>query len=643
MSNPSPANTDALYEERDWLLDTLSSIGDAVITTDSHDRLAFLNPVAETLTGWPMQEAVGRAVDDVFRIIDENTRRPVNSITARAFRERRIIKLESPCLLVARNGKEIPFDDSAAPIRNDQREVTGVVLIFRDITQRRETERALAKSLGYADDIISTLRGPFLVLDASLRVRTANRAFYDAFRVSKEETENSLVYDLGNGQWDIPGLRKLLDEVLTRNQSVHDFEVEHAFPVLGRKFMLLNARPFPPDSDHPELILLAVEDVSAIRARADELAEAERHKDEFLATLAHELRNPLAPIRNAVQFLGAEGASEPGAKTAREMIARQVAVMVRLIDELLDVSRISRNKMDVQKQRIELSTVIKTAEESGRPLIEECGHELTVRLPPEPLYLNADPVRLAQAFINLLNNAAKYTNRGGHILIEVVREGSDAVVRVRDDGVGIPADMLVRIFDMFTQVDRSLEQSRGGLGIGLTLVRRLVELHDGTIEARSPGPGRGSEFIVRLPLILASEEQPPKSDGPPSPSLSGLRILVVDDNRDSAESLGMLLGIKGNDIRTTYDGREAMKAAESFRPELILLDIGLPKLNGYDIARRIREQAWGRAMTIIALTGWGREGDRAQSKAAGCDGHLVKPVDLSDLEQALEELAGAGK
>ena len=385
--------------------------------------------------------------------------------------------------------------------RNDKGEVAGVVLVFRDITERRKTERALAKALAYADDIIATLREPFVVLDGDLRVKTANRSFYDSFHVSKEETENRLVYDLGNGQWDIPGLRKLLDEVLSRNQSVHDFEVEHSFPNLGRKTMLLNARPFPPDSKHPELILLAVEDVSALRERADELAEASRHKDEFLATLAHELRNPLAPIRNAVQYLGMEGLTERDVKTARDVIARQVAVMVRLIDDLLDVSRISRNKLDIRKERVELAAVVESAVESSRPLIQQCGHELTVSLPPEPVHLDADPIRLAQVFLNLLNNAAKYTKRGGHIWLTAEREGSDAVVSVRDNGIGIPGDMLSRIFEMFTQVDRSLERSQGGLGIGLTLVRRLVEMHDGSIEARSNGPDQGSEFVVRLPLL----------------------------------------------------------------------------------------------------------------------------------------------
>ncbi|HUG67731.1 MAG TPA: ATP-binding protein [Pirellulaceae bacterium] len=634
MSDPSPANVEALHEQRDWLLVTLSSIGDAVITTDSEGRITFLNPIAESLTGWT-QEAVGQPLDGVIRLINEDTRQPVEIPTVRALAAGRTLTLASHSLLITKDSTELPISDSAALIRNDKDEVAGLVLVFRDISERRKTERALARSLTYADDIIATLREPFVVLDSDLRVKTANRSFYDSFHVSKEETENRLVYDLGNGQWDIPGLRKLLDEVLSRNQSVHDFEVEHTFPTLGRKTMLLNARPFPPDSKHPELILLAVEDVSALRERADELAEAHRHKDEFLATLAHELRNPLAPIRNAVEYLGMDGLTEKDVKTGRDVISRQVTVMVRLIDDLLDMSRISRNTLDIRKQRVLLASILDGAVESSRSLILEGGHELTIHLPPEPFELEADPIRLGQVFLNLLNNSAKYTKRSGHIWLTADREGSNAVIRVRDNGVGIAADMLPRIFEMFTQVDRSLERSQGGLGIGLTLVRRLVDLHDGTIEARSDGLDQGSEFVVRLPLLQPAVETPPTSDGPRAASLSGSRILVVDDNKDSADTLGMLLRLKGNEIRTANDGLEAVRVAETFHPELVLLDIGLPKLNGYDVARHIRQQPWGRDMILVALTGWGQDEDRRRSQEAGFNFHVVKPVELSALESLL--------
>lgn len=512
--------------------------------------------------------------------------------------------------------------------------------MFRDVSDRRKTERELAQSLVYADDIIATLREPFVVLDSDLRVKTANRSFYDAFRVSKEETENRLVYDLGNGQWDIPGLRTLLDEVLSRNQMVHDYEVRHTFPTLGLKTMLLNARPFPPDSKYPELILLAVEDVSALRARADELAEANRHKDEFLATLAHELRNPLAPIRNAVQFLGMEGLTDRDVKTGRDVISRQVNVMVRLIDDLLDVSRISRNKLDIRKQRIFLADVLESAVEASRPLILDGHHELTVSLPDASLELEADAVRLGQVFSNVLNNAAKYTKPGGHIWLTASREGSDAIIKVRDDGIGISHEMLPRIFEIFTQVDNSLERSQGGLGIGLTLVRRLIDLHDGTIEAHSAGLGQGSEFIIRLPILQVPLEQLPGTDELKRARLSGSRILVVDDNKDSADTLGMLLRLMGNEIRTAYDGLEAIQMAESFRPDLVLLDIGLPKINGYDVARHIRQQPWGHEMILVALTGWGQDEDKRSSRDAGFNFHLVKPLEIAALERLLAEPVG---
>jgi two-component system CheB/CheR fusion protein len=642
MAEPRRQSNEALHQQRDWLLVTLSSIGDAVITTDDAGRVTFMNPVAESLTGWPSQDALGQPLASVFRIINEESRQRVESPTVQAFREDRTIELAKHSLLIARDGTERPLDDSAAPISNDKGEVAGVVLVFRDITERRKTERALDKALAYADDIIATLREPFLVLDADLRVKTANRAFYESFHVSKEETENRFVYDLGDGQWDIPGLRTLLDEVLSHNRAVHDFEVKHSFPTLGRKTMLLNARPFSSGSKHPELILLAVEDVSVLRERADELADVSRHKDEFLATLAHELRNPLAPIRNAVQFLGMDGLTEPDVRAARDVIVRQVAVMVRLIDDLLDVSRISRNQLDIRKQRIDLAAVIESAVESSRPLIQQCGHGLTVSLPPKPVHLDADPIRLAQVFSNLLNNAAKYTRRGGHIWLTTELEGSDVVIAVRDNGIGIPGDMLASIFDMFTQVDRTLEREQGGLGIGLTLVRRLVEMHDGNIEARSNGLNEGSVFVVRLPLLIQSlDKPPPRIDGPKATALRECRILVVDDNKDSAETLAMLLQLDGNDICIAHDGLEAVKEAEAFRPEFVLLDIGLPKLNGYEVARRIRRQPWGREMVIIALTGWGQDEDRRLSQDAGFNFHVVKPVDLAALEKMLVDSQAA--
>lgn len=384
------------------------------------------------------------------------------------------------------------------------------------------------------------------------------------------------------------------------------------------------------------LVASIVRDVTRRRQMEQELRNADRMKDEFLATLGHELRNPLAPIRNAVELLGIEDLEGRDLRTAREVIARQVKVMERLIDDLLNVSRISRNKLEICKERVELAAVVESSVESSRPLLQQSGHQLTVSLPPQPVLLDADSIRLAQVFVNLLNNAAKYTTPGGHIWLVAERQGSNAVVSVRDNGIGIPRDMLSRIFDMFTQVNQSREQSQGGLGIGLTLVRRLVEMHDGSIEARSDGAGAGSEFIVRLPVhVQLLQDTPTTSGGPRVSALSGFRILVVDDNKNSADTLGMLLWLKGNDIRTANDGLEAVQVAETFHPELVLLDIGLPKLNGYEVARHIRQQPWGRDMILVALTGWGQDEDRRRSQEAGFNFHAVKPMELAALEELL--------
>jgi CheY-like chemotaxis protein/two-component sensor histidine kinase len=323
----------------------------------------------------------------------------------------------------------------------------------------------------------------------------------------------------------------------------------------------------------------------------------------------------------------------------RAMMDRQLTHMVRLVDDLLDVSRISRNKMELRRERVLLADAVNAAVETARPLIEAAGHDLQVALPPGPVFLDADLTRLAQVFSNLLTNSAKYTEPGGRIRLSAERRSGQVVVTVRDNGIGIPAEAVESIFDMFSQVDRSIERSTGGLGIGLALVKGLVEMHGGTVTARSPGAGEGSTFTVRLPLAAA---KPAPRTAAPDNGQHGpaRRVLVVDDNRDGANSLAMMLRLLGDEVRTAHDGVEAVEVAGRFRPEVILMDVGMPCLNGLDATRLIREQSWGKRITIIALTGWGQKGDREQSREAGCDGHLVKPVDLSELEKLLPPPAG---
>jgi len=632
----------------------------------------------------------------------------------------------------------------------------------------------LQLALAYADNIIATLREPFVVLDKSLRVRTANAAFFRDFQSSKDETQGRFVYDLGNGQWNVPQLRTLLAQVLGNSHPVEDFEVEHTFPAIGRRTMLLNARRFPPDGDNAELLLLAIEDntdhkqaeaamqhsevryrrlfqtakdgilildadtgkvidanpfmtallgyshdeflgrelweiglfkdieqnrsayrelkekgyvryehlplesrsgqkvevefVSNVYAenhhkvvqcnvrditersrlqrltqeQAAALADLDRRKDEFLAMLSHELRNPLAPILNAAVLLRLHtnrnrlyGIENPVLHQSAIIIERQVGQLVRIVNELLEISRIATGRIQLHQERIAVGVVVENAVATVRSLIDQRKHELTVSVPTQAIWLHADAGRLEQVVVNLLTNAAKYTDPGGHIWVTVQQEGEEVALRVRDTGVGIAPEILPRIFDLFTQAERSLDRSQGGLGIGLALVQRLVEMHGGTVTASSV-LGQGSEFVVRLPVVPPPLPEPslPATEKA-QPSRPSLRVLVVDDNVDTVTTLAMLVQESGHDVRTAYDGSSVLEAALDYRPNVVLLDIGLPGLNGFEVAKRIRQQPALQNTVLVAMTGYGQDSDRKRSHEAGFDHHLVKPGDFGTVLQLL--------
>ena len=390
----------------------------------------------------------------------------------------------------------------------------------------------------------------------------------------------------------------------------------------------------------------ACTDVHDRRLAEEMLRESNRRKDEFLAQLAHELRNPLAPIRNAAQLLGFAGAGAPDSAWIRDVIERQVGHLTRLIDDLLDVSRVTRGKLELRKAPVALADVVQAAVETANPVIAQYGHELVVSLPSWPVQLHGDLVRLAQVLMNLITNGAKYSAPGGRIVLTAeiapTHDGvnREVVVSVKDSGIGISAHALPHVFDMFYQVDASLDRSRGGLGIGLSLARRLVELHGGSVSAHSDGPGKGSEFVVRLPVrasgaIEASAQRHDDIDAHVAPS----RILVVDDNRDAADALATLLRLDGHDVHLAHDGAEAVDTASAICPDVVLLDIGMPKLNGYDACRRIRDTASGKRIALFALTGFGQRQDRNRSEDAGFDGHFVKPIDLDALRKRIASLA----
>ena len=768
MSRTEGSPGGLLPSHPEWCRVTLASIGDAVITTDVEGRVTFLNAVAESLTGWTDAEANAQPLETVFSIVNQTTRRPVESPSVRALRDGIVVGLANHTVLTARNGTERPIDDSAAPIRDEAGRVSGVVLIFRDITQRYRHEQELAGAADFSTDIIANLREPFVVLDRALRVRIANHAFYETFHATAAETEGHLLHELGSGQWDIPQLRRLLDQVVSERHSVRDFAVAQEFPGLGRKSMLLNARPFKSSVGEPDLILLAIEDVTArtqaeaavqtseVRYRrlfqtakdgilildgitlkvmdanpfmtdllgyaADELigkelweigffadkrasqaaarelrehgymrydhlpletktgqraevefvcntyrvdgrdvaqcnirdisersrmekkiaeqavalADLHRRKDEFLAMLSHELRNPLAPIGNAVQLLRVQPEEGPLQREARLIIERQMAQLTRLVDDLMEVSRISTGRVLLRLETVDMCGIVERAIESARPLIERHRHTLSVVVPGQPIWMNADPVRLEQVLVNLLNNAAKYTLDSGILTLTLEQIGEECVVRVRDTGVGIAPELLPRVFELFTQAERSLDRSQGGLGIGLALVQRLVELHRGRIEVHS-SLGVGSEFIVRMPVVPAA------AAGATAPLLRAalppvgvpLRVLVVDDNVDTADSLAMLLSAAGHEVRTAYTGVSGLEIALAFAPNAVLLDIGLPELDGYQVAKRIRAQSPNENMTLVAMTGYGQASERQRSLESGFDHHLVKPADFRQLQELL--------
>jgi PAS domain S-box-containing protein len=504
-------NARIVEEQRERLHVTLESIGDAVISTDAGGRVTFLNPVAQRLTGWDLQDAEGQPLEEVFQIINESTRRAVENPGVHALQHGSIVGLANHTLLLNRKGGETPIDDSAAPMRDSAGRVIGVVLVFRDITEQKLAEQALR--------------------------------------------------------------------------------------------------------------------------------DADRRKDEFLATLAHELRNPLAPIRNSLQILKLPRVDMATALRTTEVMERQVQHLIRLVDDLLDVSRVMRGRIELRKERIELSAIIARAVEITQPLIESQGHHFETKVLPQSLLLNADPIRLAQVIGNLLTNAAKYTEPNGQIWLTAQREGSEAVVRIRDNGIGIAPDMLPHVFELFVQADHATTRSQGGLGIGLTLARTLVELHEGSVSARSDGLGKGAEFIVRLPIVDSEKDQAEEvEDAHPPAASTGYRLLVVDDNRDAAESLAVLLRFQGHEVRVVDNGAEALELMKTYAPVMIFLDLGMPGMDGYEVARRIRQQSPSPRVVLAALTGWGQEDDRRRSREAGFDHHVVKPMEPKVLEQLLSSL-----
>lgn len=494
-----------LSEQR--LATTIASIGDAVIATDASGKIERMNPVAEQLTGWTVQEALGQPLESVFRIINERTRQSVESPLVKVLRDGEPVALENHTLLIAKDGVERPIEDSGAPIRASDGSVAGVVLVFKDASERFGAERALQ--------------------------------------------------------------------------------------------------------------------------------EADRKKDEFLATLAHELRNPMAPIRNAVRLLGPDMPAAAQAQ-ARDILERQSTQMAHLLDDLLDVSRISRGVIELRREVIDLRQIVQDVLAAQRSVLDRLHHEISVRLGEEPLTVVADPTRMHQVIGNLVQNAAKYTDPGGRIEVAAYLRGNSVVLCVSDTGVGLAQDSLARVFDIFVQIPAS-DRGRAGLGIGLAVVKHIVGLHDGTVEVDSAGLGQGSRFTVTLPRATGSASPLSRPADRPAPAVgrNSPTVLLVDDHPDIVESLSLVLRASGFSVHTAEDGVVATQVAEALRPDLMIVDLGMPRMDGYEFARWLRQQPWGLHRRLIAVTGWGQTEDRHRTREAGFDDHVVKPVDPDALVRLL--------
>jgi len=530
------------------------------------------------------------------------------------------------------DGTQVSVRVNIDPIRDGSGRIVGAINVFHDVTDLRRAEAAVASLAA----IVQSSTDAIISMDLNGVITSWNEGAERLFGYPARESVGRPVTML------IPPdrVREEADILarITRGERIEHFETRRQSKEGSPLDVSLTVSPIKnPDGRIVGASKIARDITERVQAQ-ESLREADRRKDEFLAMLAHELRGPLAPLRYVLEIMKRSEGDPELLGRARDSMDRQLAQLVRLVDDLLDVSRISRGRLELKRERVELASVLQQAVEACRPLAEIAGVDLIVTLPREPMYLHADAVRLAQVVGNLLHNSCKYSESGSRVWLTADREGAYVALKVKDTGVGIPPEKLNGIFEMFAQVDQSLTRSQGGLGIGLTLVKQLVEMHEGSVAAFSDGPNTGSEFVIRLPLL--SEE--PDARVTPQPSVEEQRgsrrqILVVDDNVDSAESLALLLRMTGNETHTHHDGLAAIEAAERLRPDVALLDLGMPKLDGYEACRRIRAQPWGKDIRLVALTGWGQEEDRRRSREAGFDAHLVKPVDFGVLNDLLEQ------
>ena len=634
----------ALEKQRQWLQVTLGSIGDAVIATDREGAVTFLNPVAEQLTGWTADAAAGQPLPTVFRILSEQTREPAPNPAERVLREGTAVGLANHTALIARDGRELPIEDSAAPIRDGAGDLSGVVLVFRDATRKRAAETELRQSEQRFRAAFEQGGIPMALTALDGRFLRANPALSQMLGRPEAELAALTVWDVTHPD-DLDQTRGGLER-MTRGGST-GFRLEKRYLRKDGTVIWgdMCAAPVPDAMGRPLYLVTHIQDITE-RKRAEEgLRLANQRKDEFLATLAHELRNPLAPIRTGAFLLGQRAPQDPEIRAIYDMIARQSAHMSRLVDDLLDVSRIERGRVELRKERVDLGRVVAHALEASKALIDAGDLQVTVEVADPAPVLEADPVRMEQMLCNLLSNACKCTPAGGRIQVAAGWNEDQAVLRVRDNGIGMSPEVRAHIFELFFQAHQNNDRHGGGLGIGLTLVQRLAQLHGGEVTAASDGPGRGSEFRISLPALRPGPGITPAGGRPrplPAPGLppaGGQRrhVLVVDDDRSVRQTLEMLLQSLDYRVSTAATGARGIELALAARPDIALIDLGMPGMDGLEVAARIRAEL-GPGILLVALTGFSRAGDIADAKAAGFDHHLTKSGDPGDLLKLLGEI-----
>ncbi|WP_420476901.1 response regulator [Noviherbaspirillum sp. ST9] len=617
----------------------------AFIVTDAHGRITEWEGGAERITGWSPEQAVGRSTELIYTADDRAVGCPQDEMEQAMHAGR----AEGKRWYVRKDGSRFFADGVTIALKDPAGELRGYAMIFHDATNERlaadalmASERRLRLSTEAAE------LGLWVWDSASDRVTWENARLIEIFGFSKEDAPADMAGFMSGflHPEDAPALQQAIAHTMDGGDRLR-FQGRF-FRRPGHELRWIDMTgllQLSTDGESPRILGTAADITDrkraeeALRRLAEDLSTADRRKTEFLAILAHELRNPLAPIRSGLELIRLAGDNAETVSRVREMMDRQLGHLVHLVDDLLDIARIAGNKLELKIQRVELKSMVNSAVETSQPLIEGGGHAFSIDLPDEDLYLDVDPIRIAQVIGNLLNNAAKYTPPGGSIGLAATRAGDEAVIDVFDTGIGIPADAIAEVFDMFTQVERSTHAVHGGLGIGLSLVRRLVEQHGGSVSAASPGPGRGSTFTVRLPLAVdgSGHDAAPAGDAlsGTSPQSRSLRVLVADDNLDAADTLAALLEQSGHSVRLAGDGAQALELAREFHPDIAFLDIGMPGMSGYEVARAFRHLPGGAAVVLVAVTGWGTEEDRARSRAAGFNLHLTKPVSMTEIDRLL--------